>query len=62
LLALESLTSQLSKATTQNIDLLVSSPRLQDWAQRLGWQRVWRASGASLEATLIALSHYRTAV
>lgn len=57
--ALESLTSQLSAATTQDIDLLVSSPRLQEWAYRLGWQRVWLATGASLEATLTALTQYR---
>ena len=55
--ALESLTSQLSKAKTQSIDLLVSSPRLQQRADQLGWQRVWQAHGASLEATLTALSH-----
>lgn len=54
--ALESLTSQLSKAKTQSIDLLVSSPRLQDYADHHGWQRVWQANGASLEATLTALS------
>lgn len=57
--ALESLTSQLSAATTQSIDLLVSSPRLQQWAHQLGWQHVWLTTGASLDATLTALSHYR---
>lgn len=55
-LALESLTSQLSEATTQRVHLLVSSPRLQQRATELGWQCVMSAQGASLSATLDALS------
>ena len=61
-LALESLTSQLSEATTQSIDVLVSSPRLQQRAYQLGWQRVWQSGGASLATTRDALKRYRNVV